>query len=305
MQALETEEKQVAVTIGIMAYNEAKFLPKTLESILSQSPNVEYEIIISDNASSDETEEVARKFVDLHPNLIRYNRQTRNVGIVQNYNSLVKLSRGQFFILAGAHDLWSDGFVDRLYETISKNPGIALVAPKTILIDEEGKAIDKRIGFVETSSFNLTQRFLSTLINNQNGLYGICDTQMLLKTRLQLEMFGSGAVMISELALIGDIAYEPEAIWYRREVREKESRLKRVKRYRKVLFSKRRLAFLPHWRIPFEYFVIILFKSKISFSDRMVLLFIWPITIVLNFHLLVWDVVDMFTRWFRNSKKDE
>ncbi|UTW61761.1 glycosyltransferase family 2 protein [bacterium SCSIO 12741] len=288
------------VTIGLMVYNEAAYIQSTLDSILAQKIDASFEILISDNASDDGTGEMAQEYVQKYPELIKYHRQPRNVGIIQNFNTLIHKSTGKYFILAGAHDLWSPGYVNKLYQAIVKNDNIALVAPKTIMIDEKGEEMDQRIGFVDTSSYILLFRFIATLINNQNGLYGIYNLSILRKTRLQLEMFGSGALMLSEMALIGHITFEPEAIWYRREVREKESKEKRFKRYTRVLYSKKKWVLFPHWKIPLEYLKVV-FIAKVTLGQRLQLLATWPLIFVIYFNLLAFDLVFFVKRLFKGS----
>jgi glycosyltransferase involved in cell wall biosynthesis len=257
------------VTIGIMAYNEENYLESTIESILKQ-PFSDYEIIIGDNASEDKTGEIAQRYAEQYE-FIRYIRHPKNIGAIQNFNTIVKQSKGKYFVLAGAHDLWSENYLEKLAKKLDNNPDIVLAHGVTKWIDENGHDLNIPTGFIDTSGFGSIARFNLILWGNQNGLYGMYRLKELKKTRLQLEIFGSGAVMLGELALLGNIAVVPEVTWFRRKNRSTESNEERINRYFRVLFSKPKIRILPHWRIPLAYFTSI-FHIKLSWINRVALI---------------------------------
>lgn len=248
------------VTVGVMAYNEEKHLAHTLDSILRQ-PFGDYEIIIADNASEDDTPLIAAQYAETDSR-IRHMRHARNIGALQNYNSLVKSARGQYFVLAGAHDLWSDNFLNNLIEALEQRPEAVLAHGRTIWIDEEGKKLDRHCGYIDTSgAANAVARFNMTIWGNQHAMYGMYRLAALRKTRLQLEIIGSGAVMLGELALYGDIIVVPEATWFRRMNRGRETGNEKLSRYYRMLFSTPKKPILPHWHIPWSYFTSILYAE--------------------------------------------
>lgn len=297
---------QVVLTVGLMAYNEEKYLDETIASILRQDFDYPIEIIIADNASQDRTSQIAKSFVGndkLPPNVtMHYYRHDTNLGALDNYNFLVRKARGDFFILAGAHDLWSAGYLLHLYQAIMADPKLVVVGPHTTWIDDTGTHIDRPTSFYCTSGLNEIQRFLISICGNQNCLYGIFRTEALKQTRLQLQILGSGAVMLGELALLGDIGYESKAIWYRRENRTKENARTRVSRYKAMLFRRKRWRPFPHWQIPISYAAIAFGRLPNNLITRFLILIVGiPVVLGIYLHLLIFDIFQLFT--FHNAKK--
>src|SRR5215469_6919606 len=89
------------VSIGMPVYNGANYLRSSVPSLLAQDYE-DFELLISDNASTDETESICRELAE-SDGRIRYFRNERNVGAAQNYNKVFRLASGTFFKWA-AHD---------------------------------------------------------------------------------------------------------------------------------------------------------------------------------------------------------
>src|SRR5262245_165844 len=91
------------LSVGVPVYNGEAFLRQTLESILSQSFG-DFEMIVSDNASTDDTEAIAREFAARDAR-VRYHRNRTNLGLAKNYNLLFSLASGEYFKWASADDV--------------------------------------------------------------------------------------------------------------------------------------------------------------------------------------------------------
>src|SRR5436190_16408814 len=83
------------VSIGLPVYNGEKYLPGTLDSLLSQD-HEDLELIISNNASTDRTEEICREAAARDPR-VRYYRNGTNIGATPNWHRVLALARGEFF----------------------------------------------------------------------------------------------------------------------------------------------------------------------------------------------------------------
>jgi glycosyltransferase involved in cell wall biosynthesis len=103
-------------TIAIPTYNRAGMLKQTLESLRDQSFQ-NFEILIGDNASTDETEEVVKSFSDLP---IRYQKRLQNNGPVANFNQLIADAHGEVFVLHWDDDFLHKDFLTRAYEALSQ-----------------------------------------------------------------------------------------------------------------------------------------------------------------------------------------
>src|SRR5665648_303497 len=88
------------VSIGLPVYNGADFVRQSIDSLLSQT-FTDFELIICDNASTDNTEQICQAYAAKDPR-VHYYRNPRNLGAPGNYNRTVKLSKGKFFKWAAA-----------------------------------------------------------------------------------------------------------------------------------------------------------------------------------------------------------
>lgn len=114
------------VSIGLPTWNRAHLLPGALESLLNQTyRNIEY--IISDNASTDDTEKLLRAYAAKDPR-IRSIRQPVNIDGISNRDFVLVPARGKYFMWASDDDWWDPRFVETLVGVLERNPeyGVAM-----------------------------------------------------------------------------------------------------------------------------------------------------------------------------------
>ena len=125
------------VSVCIPTYNREEYLKHALDSALNQTYS-NIEIIISDNASGDNTVSLVKSFKDKRIRLIV---QKKNIGMVPNWNACIKHAKGEFVKFIASDDLIDHNAVAQLIKPIQKDPSISLVTCKRRLIDESGKTI--------------------------------------------------------------------------------------------------------------------------------------------------------------------
>jgi len=109
--------KTPKVSIGMPVYNGEKFICKALDSLLCQTFS-DFELIISDNASTDTTEAICREYAT-HDSRIRYVRQKKNQGPLANFQYVLDDAVGEYFMWAAADDYWDEEFIDVLLSVSS------------------------------------------------------------------------------------------------------------------------------------------------------------------------------------------
>lgn len=129
------------VSVGLPVYNGERFLEETIECILGQTHR-ELELIISDNASTDATPEICRRFAELDDR-VRYVRAETNQGLAWNFGRVVELATGPYFKWATHDDLFSGDFIERAVEGLEANPRCVLSFSDAQLIDADGAVIEK------------------------------------------------------------------------------------------------------------------------------------------------------------------
>ena len=113
--------KNIELTIGIPVHNGSKYIKDTINNIIEQIDDInrnEIEILISNNASIDETPEIIKKYVEKYPNLFSYFRNTENVGVDRNIDNIFKKAKGNFLWICGDDDKIITGQLKNVLEKI-------------------------------------------------------------------------------------------------------------------------------------------------------------------------------------------
>lgn len=157
------------VTIGIPTYNRADdFLRDAVQSALDQTyPNIE--VIISDNCSSDDTENVIKSFKDPR---IRYIRHNVNIGANNNFNYCLKQAKGTYFLLLHSDDMIDRDFIETCMNASEGNHEIGVIRTGIRLIDEDSNLIIERTNQVGGCS---NEDFILGWFANKTGFY-FCST---------------------------------------------------------------------------------------------------------------------------------
>lgn len=122
------------VSIGIPTRNRAASLRHTLARILTQE-YAPLEIVVSDNCSDDETEQVCREFAQADRR-VRYVRQPRNIGLYANHNFCLDSARGEFLCLFHDHDRHHPGVIDAYVQFMRAHSSVGIVCSDWNLIDD-------------------------------------------------------------------------------------------------------------------------------------------------------------------------
>lgn len=203
------------VVIGVPVHNGAKFLRATLDSLLAQT-YATFELVVSDNASTDETESICKSF--LHDNRVRYRRSTDNVGASRNINSLFADARGEYFKLAAADDLHEPTYVERCVDALEHDTSAVMAYARARFIDQNGAPL----AYVDPG-FNLQSdsakdrlRYCIFATHWVNAIFGVMRTAALAQTRLLHDYAGGDYEFLGELALAGKFIEIPDTLFLRR-----------------------------------------------------------------------------------------
>lgn len=164
-----TDRIQPLVTIAIPTYNRAeKFLRNAISCALNQTYR-RLEIIISNNCSTDNTEEVVREFADPR---IRYFRQEKNIGANNNFNFCINQATGKYFMLLLDDDIIDVDFIETCINETDENTEVGLIRTGTRLIDKQGNVLLERPN--PSAGLSTTELFL-TWFDNKTTFY-VCST---------------------------------------------------------------------------------------------------------------------------------
>ena len=137
-------DKDIKVSVVIITYNRARFLPEAIESVLDQS-FINWEMIVVDDASTDNTKEVVEKYC-IRNSRIKYYRNLENLKISRSRNRGMKLAAGKYVAVLDSDDVWCDKEkIAMQYSFLESHPDHILVGGGVIVADEHGVEIKRYI----------------------------------------------------------------------------------------------------------------------------------------------------------------
>ena len=204
------------VSIGMPVYNGEAHVAETLESLLAQTFD-DFELNISDNASTDGTEQICRTFAQKDAR-IRYVRAEENLGASRNYRRAFDLSTCAYFRWANADDLFAPEGLARCVDVLDREPSAVLAYPKTKFIDEHGSVISDYEDGMDIRSSDPVERFAQVLdrLGYVNLIYGLIRTDCVRQSGFLRSFPGGDIPLVAELALYGKFFEIPEYLFYRR-----------------------------------------------------------------------------------------
>ena len=265
------------VIIGMPVFNGEKYLEETLDSILNQT-FTDFEFIISDNASTDRTQQICLEYA-AKDNRLRYFRNDRNLGAPDNFNRVFSLSKSEYFKWASYDDVLAPEYLQKCVSILDKDPSVVLCHSRVGVIDENSNLIgncDNR-KLTKTSSWKAHERFgdLISIRNSCWTFFGVIRTDALAKTPLHGNYIAADRNLLAELGLMGRFHEIPEHLFFRRDHPETYTRKFcehefgiDTENYGEQLawWSKDNWTNFPSWKNLFEFLASIR-RSKLSCSE--------------------------------------
>ena len=204
------------LTIGLPVYNGEDFLTESLESLLGQTYD-DFELIISDNASTDRTAEICKQYAKVDSR-IRYIRQDYNIGLVRNEQFVMRQAAGELFKLAAHDDLYARDLLKKCIRALDANPKVVVAHCWEARIDAQGSVIEAMKYSAAVDRPQTPERFRSMLFDGWDDYtYGVMRTDVLLRTHLCGSHHMADRSINVELSLYGPFYLVPEWLYFRRE----------------------------------------------------------------------------------------
>jgi glycosyltransferase involved in cell wall biosynthesis len=225
------------VSIGMAIYNEEKYLRKALDSLLAQD-FADFELIISDNASVDATQEICREYAARDPR-VRYHRNETNVGATENFNRAFRLSSGEYFMWAGGHDIWAPTYLSRCVEVLDSDDAVVLCNSATRHIGQDGEDLGVTVRQIDTRNCSVLRRFNLVLWQVTAVLvYSLIRASALRQTHLYQRVFGPDCLLALELSLLGPFAVVPQLLFFARDNRGERTQLRSRANWKKPFLER-------------------------------------------------------------------
>ncbi len=208
------------VSIGMPVYNGENFIREACDSILAQT-FMDFELIISDNGSTDATDAICREYA-ARDGRVRYYRSERNRGGSWNRNNAFFLARGLYFMWHDHDDRIAPEFVARCVEVLDRSPEVVNCHTNTTIVDEHNTHLRH---YVEGAALRSTSPFERLRHYGRHDrscplcslYFGLMRRDVLAQTPLFQPYINAELSLMSELALRGQFYEIPEHLFIRRD----------------------------------------------------------------------------------------
>ncbi|MEZ5445128.1 MAG: glycosyltransferase family A protein [Gammaproteobacteria bacterium] len=200
------------VTIGIPTFNRARLLARAIDSALAQSHKA-IEVVICDNASTDDTDEVCRAYVEKDAR-VKYYRNPKNIGGTSNFAEVLRHASGDCFMWLGDDDRIDMNYVEECVQHLESEPELALVGGEPIY--EKSGAIVGKGQIVDLDAKAPWARVVSYYARvSDNGLfYGVMRTRDIRRVRIA-NVLGGDWCVIAGVAFLGRVRMIPDVLIHR------------------------------------------------------------------------------------------
>lgn len=258
-----------SISIGLPVFNGEHYLESALNSLLKQSFH-DFELIISDNGSSDSTAAICQSYA-AKDQRIRYSRSRSNLGAAWNFNNVFEKSRGKYFMWAAHDDLWSPDYLKRCFIELEANPEFVLCYSATRIIDSDNVMIKEFPANPGLAAAKADKRFASAWRYPPHiPVFGLIRANVLRKTHLIGNYPSSDKTLVAELALFGPFCgIDDYLFYYRRHEQQSTGTNYSTRRSRRAWFdpNKANSPSFPMLRLLTEYAKII-YRAPLELNER-------------------------------------
>jgi glycosyltransferase involved in cell wall biosynthesis len=226
---------KIKVSLGLPVYNGERFVRQAIQSVLDQT-FTDFELIISDNASTDSTPDICEEFAR-KDSRVRYIRQEINIGAKANFNRVFEYSRGEYFKWVAADDVCGPRYLELTVAQLDADPTVMLAHTLSRTINGKGEIVtsaemDAHVIFDEGLPVRVRpedgprhldvtlphNRFREILIGTHwcFEIFALIRRQGMLMTYPKLDYYGSDKVMLAQLSLLGRFIEVQELQFFRR-----------------------------------------------------------------------------------------
>ena len=201
-------------------FNEAKFLAKTIETVLAQShPGID--LIISNNHSTDESGEIVAKYMATHPNIQLWAPPVHCTALDHALFMWAKLKQldHDFFIHIGGHDWIERRYVELLLQAKNAHPSASIVCGTGVALTKADEVLGEYAG--KTPQLIGQYKFFNpfsivTLTSSNVAIHGLMPASIVRSVDFRYKCPALDVMFIAEVSTYGDVVYVPDAVFFQR-----------------------------------------------------------------------------------------
>lgn len=224
------------VVLGLPAYGRPDALPRTLESLLSQTCQ-DFALVAIDDAASRETASIIEAYARQFPR-ISYEANSRRLGMVGNWRRVFARARelypaSEYFAWVSDHDVWHARWLQEMVAVLDAHPEVVLAYPHNVQLTAEGARTTEKVKLFET--FGVTSRAermrqAARYMRSGDMIYGLMRTKALEAAGVFHRVILPDRQVLLALSLFGQFRQVPEVLWYR-EFLQKFDRRRQLKAF--------------------------------------------------------------------------
>lgn len=242
---MTNHESQPLVSVGMPVYNGEKHIRQALDSLLAQDFK-DFELIISDDASTDDTAEICKRYLE-KDNRIKYYRNELNLGLWGNFNKALALARGSYFMWASHDDIWEPSYISEVLKIMESDKSIALAFSDFDLIGENGEQIRVYPKIFKLSSLETMFKRLFQFImfeesdGKANLMYGIMRLNTLKEIGGFIDTLAADDLFLFSMLFQGNFYITDELLFHKRLANRPMSLWDKISNWHKYFVGYRRI----------------------------------------------------------------
>ncbi|NNC92783.1 MAG: glycosyltransferase [Acidimicrobiia bacterium] len=243
------------VSIGLPVWNGEKYLDEALTSLVEQT-FTDFEVIISDNGSTDRTEEICRAWAERDPR-IRYIRNEENRGSAWNFNRVFHEAGGTYFKWAAYDDKLLPEWLEECVTVLDSDPEVVLAYTGVVQIDENDEFLRHFTKFVDVTAADPVDRIRQVFYDWWClPVFGLIRRGELAATRLIGPYDSSDRALLVQLAALGTFHRVDEALFHHRDHPDNTIHAFDSQQARGAWFDPQNadaVTYWPNWRYQFNF----------------------------------------------------
>lgn len=136
----------VEVSVVILTYNHERYVRECLDSVLLQNTNFRFEILVGDDASSDDTPDILREYLERYPSIFHLVLRQENIGATKNVYDMFQQAKGRYIAFVEGDDYWTDIYKLQIqYDFLEKNPSYSFCTHRCVRVNENGIPLPEQL----------------------------------------------------------------------------------------------------------------------------------------------------------------
>jgi glycosyltransferase involved in cell wall biosynthesis len=217
--------KSVKVSIGMPVYNGADFISQAIDSLLAQT-HQDFELIISDNGSTDDTKEICLSRA-VKDSRIKFSQNETNLGGLKNFTKVLDLATADYFMWAAHDDVWEPEYIKTLVAIMENDPEVIIAFVMFDAIDELNQMLVEYPTILAIPNDDLYQRLANYIqqherLGKANPFYSLmrreCTKQAFATAYRFLEsgVWASDMLFIFQMLILGKFTVAPQKLFHKR-----------------------------------------------------------------------------------------